>query len=76
MSLRTSSTGKRAQPGRDRFEKEYVEFKLGALIQEARLQKGLTAGSSSLLSAVRTKLPFQRLKTTSRMSDSRLFKNH
>ena len=34
--------GKKGTPKRDRFEKEYREFKLGALIQEARLQKGMT----------------------------------
>jgi HTH-type transcriptional regulator/antitoxin HipB len=34
--------GLRGQPRRERLEKGYHEFKLGALIQEARLEKGLT----------------------------------
>lgn len=34
--------GKRGTPKRDKFEKGYQEFKLGALIHDARLEKGLT----------------------------------
>lgn len=34
--------GKRGTPRREKFEKGYQEFKLGALIHEARLEKGLT----------------------------------
>ena len=34
--------GKRGVPKREKFEKGYHEFKLGAMIHEARLQKGLT----------------------------------
>ncbi len=34
--------GKRGMPKRERFEKDYEQFKLGVLIQEARLEKGLT----------------------------------
>ncbi|MEO8146641.1 MAG: helix-turn-helix domain-containing protein [Bacteroidia bacterium] len=34
--------GKRGTPKRERFEKGYEEFRLGALLQEARLEKGLT----------------------------------
>ena len=34
--------GKRGTPKREKFEKGYQEFKLGAMIHEARLQKGLT----------------------------------
>lgn len=34
--------GKRGTPKREKLEKRYQEFKLGALIQEARLEKGLT----------------------------------
>ncbi len=34
--------GKKGTPKRDRLEKGYQEFKLGVLIQEARLEKGLT----------------------------------
>ncbi len=34
--------GKRGMPKRERFEKGYEQFKLGVLIQEARLEKGLT----------------------------------
>lgn len=34
--------GKREMPHRERFEKGYEQFKFGVLIQEARLEKGLT----------------------------------
>ena len=34
--------GKRGTAKRDKFEKGYAEFKLGFLIQQARLEKGLT----------------------------------
>ncbi len=34
--------GKRGIPKRDRLEKGYEEFKLGVLLHEARLKKGLT----------------------------------
>jgi ribosome-binding protein aMBF1 (putative translation factor) len=34
--------GKRGTKKRKKFEKGYQEFKLGALIHEARLEKGLT----------------------------------
>jgi ribosome-binding protein aMBF1 (putative translation factor) len=34
--------GKKGTPKRDKFEKGYENFKLGAMIQEARLEKGLT----------------------------------
>jgi ribosome-binding protein aMBF1 (putative translation factor) len=34
--------GKRGIPRREKLEKGYQEFKLGALIHEARLEKGLT----------------------------------
>lgn len=34
--------GMRGMPKRERFEKGYHEFRLGAMIQEARLGKGLT----------------------------------
>ena len=34
--------GERGTPKREKFEKGYHEFKLGALIHEARLEKGLT----------------------------------
>lgn len=34
--------GPKGTTKRDKLEKGYQEFKLGALIQEARLQKGLT----------------------------------
>ncbi|MFY8098024.1 MAG: helix-turn-helix domain-containing protein [Flavobacterium sp.] len=34
--------GKKGTPKRDKFEKGYEEFKLGFLIQQARLEKGLT----------------------------------
>lgn len=34
--------GKRGTSKREKFEKGYQEFKLGALIHEARLEKGLT----------------------------------
>jgi HTH-type transcriptional regulator/antitoxin HipB len=34
--------GKRGTKKREKFEKGYQEFKLGALIHEARLEKGLT----------------------------------
>jgi HTH-type transcriptional regulator / antitoxin HipB len=34
--------GKRGAPKREKFEKGYQEFKLGALIHEARIEKGLT----------------------------------
>ena len=34
--------GKKGTVKREKFEKGYQEFKLGAMIQEARLEKGLT----------------------------------
>jgi len=34
--------GKKGTPRRDKFERGYREFKMGALIQEARLEKGMT----------------------------------
>src|ERR1700710_1696705 len=34
--------GKKGTPKRDKLEKGFEAFKLGALIQEARLQQGLT----------------------------------
>ncbi|MBI3258844.1 MAG: helix-turn-helix transcriptional regulator [Ignavibacteriae bacterium] len=34
--------GAKGTPKRDKFDEEYAEFKLGALIHEARLEKGLT----------------------------------
>lgn len=34
--------GKKGTVKRERFEEGYREFKLGALIQEARLEKGMT----------------------------------
>lgn len=34
--------GPKGTPNRDQFEKGYEEFKLGVLLQQARLEKGLT----------------------------------
>jgi HTH-type transcriptional regulator/antitoxin HipB len=34
--------GKRGDPKREKFEKGYEEFKVGFLIQQARLEKGMT----------------------------------
>ncbi len=34
--------GTRGMPKRERFETDYEQFKLGVLIQKARLEKGLT----------------------------------
>jgi ribosome-binding protein aMBF1 (putative translation factor) len=34
--------GKKGTPKRDKFDKGYEAFKLGAMIQDARLKKGLT----------------------------------
>jgi len=34
--------GKKGTPKRDKFEKGYRNFKLGAMIHEARIEKGLT----------------------------------
>lgn len=34
--------GKKGNPKRDKFEKGFEEFKLGFLLQQARLEKGLT----------------------------------
>ncbi len=34
--------GRKGEPRREKLEKGYQEFKLGALIHEARLEKGLT----------------------------------
>lgn len=36
--------GKKGSPKRDKFEKGYQSFKLGALLLEARLEKGMTQG--------------------------------
>ena len=38
----TEQYGEKGTEKRDNFEKGYQEFKLGALIQEARVKKGLT----------------------------------
>ncbi len=34
--------GKKGNPKRDKFEKGYQAFKLGAMIHDARIEKGLT----------------------------------
>ncbi|MFA6013038.1 MAG: helix-turn-helix transcriptional regulator [Desulfobacteraceae bacterium] len=34
--------GKKGTPKRDKFEKGYEAFKLGVLIQQARIEKGMT----------------------------------
>lgn len=34
--------GKKGTPKRETFDKGYINFKLGAMIHEARLEKGLT----------------------------------
>lgn len=34
--------GEKGTPNRDEFEEGYEEFKIGVLLQEARLKKGLT----------------------------------
>jgi len=34
--------GKKGSPKRDKFEKGYQSFKIGALLLEARLEKGMT----------------------------------
>ena len=34
--------GKRGTPKREKFEKGYESFKIGVLIQQARIEKGLT----------------------------------
>ena len=41
-TLIENNYGKKGTAKRDKFEQGYQEFKLGALIQEARLEKGLT----------------------------------
>lgn len=41
-ALIENNYGKKGTIKRDKFEQGYQEFKLGALIQEARLEKGLT----------------------------------
>ena len=41
-ALVENNYGKKGTIKRDKFEQGYQEFKLGALIQEARLEKGLT----------------------------------
>lgn len=41
-ALIENNYGKKETIKRDKFEQGYQEFKLGALIQEARLEKGLT----------------------------------
>ena len=38
----TEHYGKKGTPKRDKLEKGYTEFKLGILIHNARLEKGLT----------------------------------
>ncbi len=40
--------GKRGTPKRDKLEKGYEAFKIGALILEARLEKGLTQDELAL----------------------------
>ena len=40
--LKEKHYGKKGSAKRDKLEKGYQEFKLGALIYEARLEKGLT----------------------------------
>ena len=41
-TLIENNYGKKGTAKRDKFEQGYQEFRLGALIQEARLEKGLT----------------------------------
>ncbi len=41
-TLIENNYGKKGTTKRDKFEQGYQEFRLGALIQEARLEKGLT----------------------------------
>ncbi len=41
-ALIENNYGKKGTAKRDKFDEGYEEFKLGALIQEARLEKGLT----------------------------------
>ena len=38
----TEQYGKKGTPKRDKLEKGYESFKLGVIIQQARLEKGLT----------------------------------
>ena len=38
----TEQYGKKGTPKRDKLEKGYESFKLGVILQQARLEKGLT----------------------------------
>ena len=40
--FKTQHYGKKGTPKRDKLEKGYLEFTLGVLIQDARIEKGLT----------------------------------
>ena len=50
--------GKKGTEKRDNFEKGYEEFKLGFILQQARLQKGMTQEELA-----QTKATFHELKT-------------
>ncbi len=47
--------GKRGTNKREKFEKEFEAFKLGVLIQQARLEKGMTHKRNLPKSVVQTK---------------------
>ena len=40
--LKEEHFGKRGTPGREQLEEGYQDFKIGVLLQEARLKKGMT----------------------------------
>src|SRR5690242_17767076 len=67
--------GRKGTSRRDKFEKGYREFKMGALIQEARLEKGMTqeelaekcGTNKSFISKVENNLKDVRISTLQRI---------
>ncbi|MBN9384476.1 MAG: helix-turn-helix transcriptional regulator [Chitinophagaceae bacterium] len=67
--------GKKGTVRRDKFEKGYQEFKMGVLIQEARLEKGMTqeelaekcGTNKSFISKVENNIKDVRISTLQRI---------
>ena len=59
--------GKRGTKKREKFEKGYENFKIGVLIQQARLEKGLTQDQLAMRCGT-NKGYISKLKTTSKKS--------
>lgn len=72
--------GKKGTPRREKFEREYREFKIGALIQEARLGRGMTqeelaekcGTNKSFISKVENNVKDVRISTLQRIVEKGL----